>query len=43
MAMAHFELLEGEPVELVPEAQRVPAALGEILKRLQEGWTYVHG
>lgn len=43
MAMAHFSLVEGEPVELLPEADRVPAALEEILERLKEGWTYVHG
>jgi len=34
-------LKERKKIELIPEAQDIPAALGEILKRLREGWTYV--
>ena len=36
-------LKEGKPIELIPEAVDIPAALDEILKRLKEGWTYVKG
>jgi len=36
-------LKEARPIELLPEANDIPAALEEILERLQEGWTYVRG
>jgi hypothetical protein len=36
-------LKEGKPIELLPEAVDIPAALDQILKRLKEGWTYVKG
>ena len=36
-------LKEGRPIELIPQADDIPAALEEILKRLKEGWTYVRG
>jgi len=36
-------LKEGKPIELLPEAKDIPAALDEILNKLQRGWTYVHG
>lgn len=36
-------LKEGKPIELLPEAVDIPAALDQILKRLKEGWTYVRG
>jgi len=36
-------LKEGRPIELLPEADNIPAALEEILKRLKEGWMYVRG
>lgn len=32
---------EGERVVLLPAAQTAPTAIGEIVTRLQEGWTYV--
>jgi len=43
IAMETARLKEGKPVELLPDAQRVPAALEQILLRLREGWTYVRG
>ena len=36
-------LKEGKPIELLPEATDIPAALDQILKRLKDGWTYVRG
>jgi intracellular sulfur oxidation DsrE/DsrF family protein len=36
-------LKEGKPIELLPEAKDIPAALDEILSRLKQGWTYVSG
>lgn len=36
-------LKENKPIELLPQARDIPAALDEILRRLQEGWTYVRG
>lgn len=32
---------DGEDVELLPVAQTAPTAIGEIVSRLQQGWTYV--
>lgn len=32
---------EGQKVELLPAAQVAPTAIGEIITRLQQGWTYV--
>ena len=32
---------EGEKVELLPTARTAPTAIGEIVTRLQQGWTYV--
>ena len=32
---------EGQKVELLPAAQIAPTAIGEIVTRLQQGWTYV--
>jgi intracellular sulfur oxidation DsrE/DsrF family protein len=32
---------EGEKVELLPAVRTAPTALGEIVERLQQGWTYV--
>ncbi|MBT9568129.1 MAG: hypothetical protein IV085_07500 [Thiobacillus sp.] len=32
---------EGQRVELLPTAQTAPTAIGEIITRLQQGWTYV--
>lgn len=41
IAMETARLKEGVEVRLIPQAQRVNAALDEILTRLQEGWTYI--
>ena len=32
---------EGEKVELLPDTRTAPTAIGEIVSRLQQGWTYV--
>lgn len=32
---------EGQKVELLPTARAAPTAIGEIVTRLQQGWTYV--
>jgi intracellular sulfur oxidation DsrE/DsrF family protein len=32
---------QGEKVELLPTARAAPTAIGEIVTRLQQGWTYV--
>jgi intracellular sulfur oxidation DsrE/DsrF family protein len=32
---------EGQKVELLPATRTAPTAIGEIVTRLQEGWTYV--
>jgi len=32
---------EGQKVELLPKARAAPTAIGEIVTRLQQGWTYV--
>ncbi|MDP1929668.1 MAG: hypothetical protein Q8K62_14275 [Thiobacillus sp.] len=33
---------EGQKVQLLPAAHTAPTAIGEIVTRLQQGWTYVH-
>lgn len=40
IAMQAAKLKEGKEVELLPEAEKVPAALDEILLRLKKHWTY---
>ena len=32
---------QGQKVELLPAARAAPTAIGEIVTRLQQGWTYV--
>ena len=43
IAMENAKLKEGAEVTLLPEAEKIPAALEQILLRLKEGWTYVRG
>lgn len=43
IAMQAAQAREQRPIELLPEAERVDAALEEILRRLQQGWVYVKG
>ena len=40
-AMENLRLKEGSEVKLILEAQRVDAALEQILRRLKDGWMYV--
>lgn len=39
-SIARF-VAEGQQVELLPATRTAPTAIGEIVTRLQEGWTYV--
>lgn len=41
IAMENARLKEGKEVQLLPEAEKIPAALDQILKRIKGGWTYV--
>lgn len=41
IAMENARLKEGTNIKLLPEAQKIPAALTEILDRLKEGWLYM--
>lgn len=41
IAMETARLKEGVEVKLLPEAQKVNAALDQILNRIREGWTYI--
>ena len=43
IAMETANLKEGIEVKLLPEAERVDAALDQILTRLRQGWTYIRG
>ncbi|NOX43644.1 MAG: hypothetical protein GXP19_07920 [Gammaproteobacteria bacterium] len=43
IAKQNARLKEGKEIELIPEAQDIPAALDQILKRIKDGWTYVRG
>jgi len=43
IAMENARLKEGGEIELLPEAEKIPAALGRILMRVEEGWTYIKG
>lgn len=42
-AMENAKLKEGKDIPLIPQAQKVDAALEEILRRLKDGWLYVRG
>ncbi len=41
IALKTVELKEGHDIELLPEAEKIPAGLDQILKRLKLGWLYV--
>jgi len=41
VAMETARLKERHPIKLIPEAQKIHAALEQILLRLKEGWLYV--
>lgn len=42
-AMENARLKEGRPIQLIPDAHKVDAALEQILRRLKAGWLYVRG
>lgn len=39
--VARFTREEGHAIRLLPEAHVAPTAIGEIVTRLQQGWTYI--
>lgn len=41
IAMEVSKLKEGKDVQLLPDAEKIPAALTEILERLKGGWLYI--
>jgi len=41
IAMKTAKLKEGNEIKLLPEAEKVPAALDQILQRLKLGWLYI--
>jgi intracellular sulfur oxidation DsrE/DsrF family protein len=43
MAKQNAMFRENKPIKLLPEAKDIPAALDEIVNRLQEGWIYLRG
>jgi len=43
IAMENSRLKEGKAVQLLPEAEKINAAIDKILNRIQDGWTYVEG
>lgn len=43
IAMENVRLKEGREANLLPEAQKIDAALDQILRRLKDGWTYIKG
>lgn len=43
IAMQAAQAREQRPIKLLPDAERVDAALEQILRRLQQGWVYVKG
>ena len=40
-AMARVQQRTGKVVELLPDTQIAPSAIGEVLNRQREGWTYI--
>ena len=43
IAMENVRLKEGKEPQLLPEAQKINAALEQILGRLKDGWSYIKG
>lgn len=43
IAKQNARLKEGVDIKLIPQAKDIPAALDQILIRLQQGWTYLRG
>ncbi|WP_455203091.1 hypothetical protein [Kaarinaea lacus] len=41
MSIENTQIREGKKVQLLPAAQRIPAAMERIFARLQDGWMYV--
>lgn len=41
-ALQRLKKDKGISLDLVPQAKVVPSAVGEIIKRQREGWTYIH-
>lgn len=43
IAKQNARLKEGKDIQLIPQARDIPAALDQILRRIQDGWMYVRG
>jgi intracellular sulfur oxidation DsrE/DsrF family protein len=43
MAKQNAMLRENKPIKLLPEARDIPAALEQIVTRMQQGWIYLRG
>lgn len=43
IAKQNARLIEGRDIQLIPQAQDIPAALDQILRRIRDGWIYVRG
>jgi intracellular sulfur oxidation DsrE/DsrF family protein len=43
VAKQNATLRENKTIKLLPQAKDIPAALDQIVNRLQEGWTYLRG
>lgn len=43
VAMENTARKEGKPVQLLPDVYQIDAAMAQIARRLQQGWTYVKG
>jgi intracellular sulfur oxidation DsrE/DsrF family protein len=43
VAKQNATLRENKAIKLLPQAKDIPAALDQIVNRLQEGWTYLRG
>jgi len=41
-ALRRYQARNGRPLQLIPEAGTVPSAMHEVIKRQQEGWSYIN-
>lgn len=41
IAMQRASIAEGEPVQILPDARRIDAAIKRILSRVNDGWAYI--
>jgi hypothetical protein len=41
-AMKRYKAEKGIDIQLIPEAGTVPSAMHEVIKRQEEGWSYIN-